>query len=180
MAYKFVYDWFSPNIPVFRRILEPYSGKPCKVLEIGTHEGRSTTWLLENILTHHDSRILCIDILKEEMLEHNLGETGAPWKVELKIGPSRDILTVVPASEYDFAYVDGSHHACDVLEDAVLTFRKVKVGGIIGFDDYLWDDPNFNQHGTPKPAIDAFLACYAHKVEVIENGYQVWIRKLAD
>jgi predicted O-methyltransferase YrrM len=180
MPYHFEYDWFSPNIPVFEQHLGAYRDTPCKVLEIGTHEGRSTTWLLENILTHFDSRVVCIDMVKQSTLEDNLIASGSPWKVQIKLGRSRDVLPDLPADEYDFAYIDGSHWTCDVLEDAILVFRKIKVGGVIAFDDYLWDDPAFNQHGTPKPAVDAFLACYGHKLEVLENGYQVWVRKLGD
>jgi hypothetical protein len=33
---------------------------------------------------------------------------------------------------------DGSHRARDVLEDAVLSWPLLKVGGIMLFDDYLW------------------------------------------
>jgi hypothetical protein len=62
----------------------------------------------------------------------------------------------------------------------VLTFPKIKVGGIVLFDDYLWDDPRYNQSGTPKTAADAFIGCNKHKVEVIDRGYQLWIQKTSD
>lgn len=180
MQYEFAYDWFSPHIPVFQRSLEHLVGKPCAALEIGTHEGRSATWLLDNVLTHPDARLICVDLFEQPNLASNLAATGAAGKAQVRIGYSHDILRGLPCNEYDFIYVDGSHWACDVLEDSVMAFRAVKVGGIIGFDDYLWDDPMFNQHGTPKIAIDAFLQCSAHKVEVLEHAYQVWVRKLSD
>jgi hypothetical protein len=50
----------------------------------------------------------------------------------------------------------------------------------MAFDDYLWDDPKYNQHGTPKTAADAFIDCNKHKVEVIDRGYQLWIKKTSD
>jgi predicted O-methyltransferase YrrM len=179
MGKNFQYDWFSVHIPLFERHLLSFKGIKCSFLEIGTYEGRSATRLLENILTNADSKIVCIDLYKQSNLDFNLKETGAESKVDLRIGYSRDIIIQL-AGDYDFVYIDGSHWSCDVLEDAVLAFRKVKIGGIIGFDDYLWDDPLHNQHGTPKIAIDTFLSCYAHKIEVIEHGYQVWLRKLSD
>jgi predicted O-methyltransferase YrrM len=114
------------------------------------------------------------------VLRHNLCETGAEFKVDVQIGLSRDVLHTVPFATFDFAYIDGSHWSCDVLEDAVTVFRRTKIGGLIAFDDYVWDDPKYNQHGTPKPAIDAFLTCYKHKLKVLEHQYQVWIRKLID
>lgn len=180
MAYSFKHDWFTVNIPFFQRHLTGFASAPCQALEIGTCEGRSAVWLLQNVLTHPASRLTCIDICKLPVLESNLLETGASDRVDVRIGRSREIVPLLPDKAFDFAYVDGSHSSCDVLEDAVFSFLKIRVGGIIAFDDYLWDDPKYNQHGTPKPAIDAFIDCNKHKVQVIDQGYQVWIKKIAD
>ena len=180
MAYTFDHDWFSWNIPSFERFLLPRKGKPIHAMEVGSHEGRSAVWMLENVLTHPEAKLTCIDYKEDPHLAPNLAATGAASKVDVRIGYSRDVLSATPYGVFDVAYIDGSHWACDVLEDAVLAFRRLKVGGIIAFDDYLWDDPAFDEHGTPKVAIDAFLACYAHKLEVLERGHQVWVRKTAD
>jgi hypothetical protein len=74
----------------------------------------------------------------------------------------------------------GSHWTIDVLEDAVAAFRLAKTGGIIGFDDYKWNDPKYNQNGAPKLAIDAFLKVYKPKIALLTKNYQVWARKEAD
>ena len=71
----------------------------------------------------------------------------------------------------------------DVLEDAVGSFRLAKVGGIIGFDDYRWNDVAISRlGGTPKPAIDAFRKIYRKHFEVLTEWrcYQFWIRKLSE
>lgn len=179
MAYSFKYDWFSVNIPFFEKHLTPYAGTPFQAFEIGTFEGRSAVWLLQHVLTHPASRLTCIDICRQPVLDGNLLETGAADRVEVRIGRSTEIVPTLRSNAFDFAYVDGSHSSCDVLDDAVLAFLKIKVGGLMAFDDYLWDDPKYNQHGTPKPAIDAFVACNRHKLDVIDRGYQLWIRKTA-
>src|SRR5262245_40452971 len=55
---NFTVDWHSHNISHWRRILERYRGQVgVRVLEIGSYEGRSTVWLLENILTHETAHI---------------------------------------------------------------------------------------------------------------------------
>jgi predicted O-methyltransferase YrrM len=180
VAYSFRYDWFTVNIPFFEKHLARFKGIPFQAFEIGTFEGRSAIWLLQNVLTHPASRLTCIDICKQPSLDGNLLESGAAGRADVKIGSSREIVPQLPGNAFDFAYIDGSHSSCDVLEDAVLTFPKMKVGGIIAFDDYLWDDPRYNQHGTPKAAVDAFVACNQHKVEVLERGYQAWIKKSSD
>ena len=89
MGYHFEYDWFSPNIGVFERHLAHLKGTSCRMLEIGTHEGRSTSWLLENILTSLDARIVAVDIMQQPNLWDNLIASGGPYKVELHIGVSR-------------------------------------------------------------------------------------------
>jgi hypothetical protein len=43
-AYDFTINWFSFNIPVWKKVLAQYEGKPdLKYLEIGLYEGRSTS-----------------------------------------------------------------------------------------------------------------------------------------
>ena len=56
MAQEFRSSWFSYNIPGFERYLTALRSTPCRLLGIGSHEGRSTCWLLENVATHTDAR----------------------------------------------------------------------------------------------------------------------------
>jgi len=74
-------------------------------------------------------------------------------------------------------YIDGSHTASSVLCDSVMSWRVCKEGGIIIWDDYLWelfDDPL----RQPRMGVDAFLDCYEGKYEVVAKEWQVCIRKL--
>ena len=43
-----------------------------------------------------------------------------------------------------------------------------------------WDDPAWNQEGTPKEAVDAFLSIYAAKIKILHKDWLVWIQKIAD
>ena len=70
---------------------------------------------------------------------------------------------------FDFIYIDGSHQAPDVLCDAILGFKLLKVNGFIAFDDYLWQEQL--PYGTdpircPKPGIDAFTNIYCRKIQI--------------
>ena len=175
--YKFQNDWFSWNIPIFEKYLSHYIGQPCHFLEIGTHEGRATTWLLDNILTHSLARIDSIDKFIQDVLFENLEKTGSQNKITIHQNTSNKVLRTFPLEEFDFIYIDGSHNVINVLEDAVLSFSLLKVGGIMAFDDYLWNDLQ-NSDGTyPKPAIYAFLLIYHHKINLLYKDYQVWIQK---
>ena len=61
--------------------------------------------------------------------------------------------------------------------DAVLGFELLKPGGVMIFDDYLWESMP-RPIERPKIAVDAFLAAYADKLEVLQpRGWQIAIRK---
>lgn len=179
-GYTFTADWFSGNIPSFWKHLKSLQGTACSILEIGCFEGRATTWLLQNIATSPDSRLLCLDCNEQPLFAANIRQAAGEKRTEFRRGFSREILRTLPFASYDFIYIDGGHGSTDVLEDAVQSFRLAKPGAIISFDDYLWNDPQHNEHGVPKPAIDAFITLYARKIDVLESGYQVWLRKLSD
>ncbi|XWK91334.1 MAG: class I SAM-dependent methyltransferase [Phormidium sp.] len=187
-GYQFSQDWFSWNIPIWQEYLQKFANlASLHFLEIGSWEGRSTCWLLDNILTHESAEITCIDIFEdnqegclktiEERFDFNIACTGTPEKVKKKIGRSQEVMRTLPLNFYDVLYIDGSHVASDVLTDAVLGWDLVKVGGIIIFDDYgfnLTDQPN----QSSKVGVDAFLTAFHDKIKVLHQGYQVIIEKL--
>ena len=60
------------------------------------------------------------------------------------------------------------------MEDAVLSFRKLKKGGILIFDDYGWGGPDLTIRG-----IDGFISGYHKKIEVLNINYngQTFLQK---
>jgi predicted O-methyltransferase YrrM len=59
-------------------------------IEIGVFNGTCSCWLLDNILTHKDSKLYCVDINENEIWKLNTN----PYKDKtiLKLGYSSDIL----------------------------------------------------------------------------------------
>lgn len=169
-------DWFLGNQGQFERHLAHLVGKPCRLLEIGCYEGQATTWLLKHVATHHKSTVTCIDLGGQGAFWRNVATTGKASSVDLQIGASSKLLPTLKPG-FDFVYIDGSHAAIDVLQDAVLSWELAKAGAIIAFDDYRWQDSQELGEGTPKPAIDAFLKVYGGKLTVLAKNYQIWIRK---
>lgn len=188
--YIFTVDWFSHNIPSWDIYLNNFKNKPnLNFLEIGSFQGRSTVWLLENILTDENSSITCIDTF-EGSIEHHIYSKNelinlfdifvhnvSTFKNKINIirGKSQEVLKLLNES-YDFIYIDGDHTAVSVIEDAILSFSLLKKGGIMIFDDYEWLVMN-NYIDNPKPAIDAFLEIYANKITLLYKDYQVIIKK---
>lgn len=74
----------------------------------------------------------------------------------------------------DIIYIDGNHEPEFVLEDAVVSFRKLKNNGIMIFDDYGWGGPDLTKRG-----IDSFLNGYYKKIKILgQKETQVFIQKL--
>ena len=71
-------------------------------------------------------------------------------------------------------YIDCAHEGMNVIEDAILSYRLLKCGGILVFDDYEWTSEK--RTIMPKRAIDAFLAIYV-QTTVLHKGWQVFVRK---
>ena len=188
--YIFTVDWFTHNIPSWDRYLNNFKNKPnLNFLEIGSFQGRSTVWLLENILTDESSSITCIDTF-EGSIEHHINfknelinlfdifvHNVSTFKNKVNIirGKSQEVLKLLNEN-YDFIYIDGDHTAVSVIEDAILSFSLLKKDGIMIFDDYMWLQMN-NYIDNPKPAIDAFLELYANKITLLYKDYQVIIKK---
>jgi len=145
---------------------------------VGTYEGRSAVWLLENILTGAQASITCIDIFNgayELNFDRNVKPYGA--QVEKIKARSQVALRGLKPESYDFAYIDGSHVAKDVLVDAMLTWDLVKPDGLIIFDDYEWAGKFEGQAFTPKIAIDAFLDVMEPYVDIVHKGEQLVVKK---
>ena len=139
--------------------------------------------MLSNVLTHPTSKIDCVDGFYqapdnyEDRFDHNIWHSGASEKVNKLRGESKAILRQLPVSSYDCIYLDGGHTAVDVIQDAVLSFLLLKKGGILIFDDYYWE-PDKDPFLTPHKAIDAFLDIYSTKYELLQQNYQVIIKKV--
>jgi len=196
MDYEFTEDWFSENNPEkvvnqFKELLLEFKDKPCMFLEIGSFEGMSTIWMLENILTEERSQIFCIDAWAEwtgdafVRFVSNINKTGLKDKVHIVKGDSSEELRIFPKEYFDFIYVDGNHDEKAVIKDAIGSFRTLKKGGIIAFDDYLLgirypNSPGSKaMNGSTKRAIDYFVDVFKNELEVIYKDYQLWVRKNA-
>lgn len=167
------------------------TGKPdLRFLEIGCFEGRTTLWLLENVLTDPSSKITVIDTFEGsvefephgidcnfyERFIQNLGDYIGE-KVRTCIGSSGRLFQsgVFWGETFDFIYVDGSHAAADVLSDAVLSWPLLKSGGVMCFDDYLWGAGLMPEWDRPQIAIEAFIRCYAPQLKGSPQGYDHFV-----
>ena len=73
----------------------------------------------------------------EQQFWHNVSLTKYPSKLGQLKGSSSERLIELRTQNapFDLNYIDGSHTANDVLEDAVLSWPMLKEGGTLVFDD---------------------------------------------
>lgn len=194
---KFTTDWFSGRIEVWQRLLAPeLAGKPCRALELGSYEGRSALWTLENLLENPRSHLTCVDSFTgvhpqsarlgrktpadiRSALLSNLRPYFKAGKASLL---QEDVAVALrtlaggkPKPMFDFVYVDADGSGRDYLEQAVLVWPLLKARGFLVFDDYTHSKEH--DQSCPRPGIDAFMNLYAREIKVVHSGWQLILRK---
>lgn len=189
---KYNANWFNPSN---FEILNHYTNmNNVNFLEIGSFEGMSTNYFINNFLTGSNCFITCIDpwikysestITKMNEWDNFINENTYDIfinntfeqrnKIIIKRGLSCDILPTLDKI-YDFIYIDGDHSEKAVWIDAINSFKILRNNGIMIFDDYTWNTGN----KSPKNAIDKFLNEYKNYIQIISINYQVIIRKISD
>jgi len=182
-AFEFTDDFTTVHVNDWLKYLGKFKGhKHIKMLEIGSYEGRSTLWFLQNILTGAGSEMTANDLYKDPEVEarflKNLKSQMASKRVKLLKGPSQEVLRSLPLNSFDIVYIDGSHYGPNVMIDAIHAFQLAKVGGVIIFDDFD-ASPEFPSDLRPQSTIRNFLRSFRDEVKLIQKGYwQVIVEKL--
>ncbi len=182
--------------------------KPKKILEIGSYEGASACYLIDNLDSSTGIELHCVDTWGggiehiEDGVDMEAVESRFDKNVAMALKGKEKNVSLIKHKEqselvlsklisdgqrstFDFVYVDGSHQAPDVLVDAVLGFKLLRVGGTMAFDDYLWaEDLPYGKDPIrcAKPAIDAFTNLYFRKVQILRLPffYQVHVQKYSE
>lgn len=150
-------------------------------LEIGSCEGRSSCFFVQNILRHEKSTLTCVDPWvmpgTEERFQHNIDVLNCRKKMHIVKGFSDEVALDLQA--WDWIYVDGNHSAKATLFDAVRSWVSLKKGGIMIFDDFQWNINTRPRVECPKMAIDAFLNVCERELKVLHMNMQVIVEKTA-
>ena len=186
-------NWFKITAEEnFKSQLMPLAGKfSLRFLQIGAFTGNASVWLVDNVLTQKNSVLEDVDTWsgsdEEEHKEMDWLDVERTYDSRIAFRPnvikykmdSKEFLRSVEEPTYDFIYIDGDHTAEGVLQDAVLAWRLLKPGGIMAFDDYLWEDPRGVEF-QPGWSIDTFVGAVKDESEVLLSNSQVWLRKNDD
>ncbi len=179
--YDFSTDWFSWNIPIWEKYVGPNlnTDEKIKALEIGTFEGRSALWLLENLLVKPEDELYCVDSDPDSQRKfwENYSKGYFKAQVEFLAMSSGEALAQVHGSCFDLIYVDGSHQTSSVMQDAQASWGLLKKRGLLIFDDYRWKDKKTG--GFPvREALTQFMKEKEEQFEIIFMDYQLILKKL--
>ncbi|OCB32374.1 hypothetical protein A5675_24590 [Mycobacterium malmoense] len=188
---QFKERWFDVNIVPWCAALGRLFDRSddISVLEIGSWEGRSSLFLLTYFpnaeLTAVDTwagseesvYTATTDLADlEARFDHNLSVFAA--RLTKRKGKSIEVLPrlVEEGQQYDLIYVDGSHFADDVLVDAALAWQLLKEGGVMIFDDFLWNTYP-RARANPRRAIISFLQYRSGEYKIVGAYYQMIVQK---
>ena len=207
-SYQFTNSWFQNSKPTWDLLIPNLN--PTTILEVGSYEGASTCYLIDNLSNSKNLEIHCVDTW-EGGIEHQIGGSAIAdmnlvekrflHNTKISISNSVNKVNLIAHKGYsdrqlskiftekgpgyfDFIYIDGSHQAPDVLCDAILGFKLLKKFGLIVFDDYLWSEDlsyGIDPIRSPKLAIDSFTNIYCRKIKILQAPlYQLYMQKLSD
>jgi len=161
-------NWFGHETSFFQ-ILHDQIGKPnLTFLEMGCWKGKSSVWLLENVLTHPTSTLFCVDVWDIHKWNPEAEETQTLWQNVSRqneldceniyniflhnIRPYKNKCTIIKdytqnalnkfiqqKLQFDFIYIDADHSTDPLKNDFKLSLQCIKKDGYIFLDDLSWN-----------------------------------------
>lgn len=176
------HDYFSSHSYNFHTVLKNFNN--FKYLEIGSFEGNSSMFVAKNF---PNSRIYCIDNwvgteeygdLKFSIIEKNFDKNMKEFVNYQKFKQTSDDFFKNNKCSFDVIYIDGYHKGYQVFEDFKNSWQVLKSGGIIIFDDFIW---NFFEKIEDNPCyvINLYLKKINKNVKILKvSNSQLFIQKI--
>lgn len=151
-VFKYTNRWFDRNINISMKMLTNIlANKPIRILEVGTHEGKSAIWMLENLCKHKDARLTSIDSytkddpdVKPDTYEnfcYNIDLCTEKEKFNQIIGDKKDVMSklIEENKAYDLIYLDTTTDMESVFIDIINADKLLVQHGILLLDDVGFD-----------------------------------------
>lgn len=203
LEYRGMYNWtndipqgsknvFESVIQHFNKTHPPLNQGEYNVLEIGTFAGTSLVKIVEMIpgskgkgidtwTNYNENENMTLARIEETQIVRsfisNVMKSGLETRiVGVKQESTSALLNMIKMGEkYDFIYVGGSHKLLDCYTDMVLAWELLNKGGIMGIDDYLWN--NTDVLNSPFEGVNAFIKKYEKEMVVLSKEYRVFLEK---
>lgn len=177
--YQFTQDTFSHQIPIWSKSLQHLAHQEnIRALEIGSGQGTTACWLLDNILSQPSAQLACIDRAFSEQFNLNIKHAQVDNdKVQRLEGKISESLKSLDAQTYNVAIIQDSLKQAKLMEQhARLCWKLLTPDAVVMFPSYAWKHPK-DADKSPKVGIDRFLASVNGQFEVLHQGYQLIIKR---
>ncbi len=156
--------WFLQENLFTQMVLSCNDDDNYNFLEIGSWKGRSSSYMGVEILNSHKNiKFNCVDTWEGSEEHRNIKnpvyeplcfiENGIYNEFIKNIEPIKSVINPMKMDSLyasklfeddslDFVFIDGAHDYQSVKEDIKHWYPKVKEGGYIAGDDYVWPDVN--------------------------------------
>ena len=178
------HKWFCNNLNFLSNSFKDVIGIN-NILEIGSYEGRSALFFLNNF---KDSNIRCVDTWSGSdehdnfdfnMIEKNFDFNGSIFQSnnrleKFKMTSNKFFLN--NSKKYDLIFVDGDHSSAQVKIDINNSWKVLNKGGYLILDDYMWwfyKDLKKN----PSTSINNFIINHISEISSLKIWHQVIIKK---
>lgn len=192
MSDNYIPEFFDGVVGNFDNIFKKYliNRDNLSILHIGAYTGRCSEWMMNTV--NKTCKLVDVDTwtgsdrAKGQLDDYNQDYNEIENIHNARISKFSNIKKFKGTSDeyfksikdqgeiFDFIYVDGSHKYDDVYNDAINSYKHLKTGGIIAFDDYYWkiDQP---KELIPHFAIKRFISEYDFEILIDENhAYSDW------
>ena len=188
--FNYTNNWFDRNIYISMKLLQKiFTNKTIKILEIGTHEGKSAVWMLENLCRADNSTLTSID-------PYNVSDKTSPLnnetynlfinniqlctqysKFNQYIDYSNNVMPklIQENKTYDLIYIDGSHIYEDSLDDMNHAHHLLQKDGIMLLDDVGYD---YTKSTSVNGALKTFLNNHKDTYKILLQEWQWMIQKI--
>ena len=186
ISFKYTDDLFVSNVDISMKILRIiFRDKEVKILEIGTYEGQSTIYMLENLCKLPTSSLTSVDpyysddksdFVKNDTYKlfcHNIKLCKQLDKFDHCIDYSYNVLPkmIEDNKKYNIIYLNGGKIMKNVLQDAVYSNSLIQSGGIIVFNAVTNNSDVMN-------AVKIFLHLHSTEYKIILKDYQWMLQKI--
>jgi hypothetical protein len=187
---EFTSDWLSNKLWPWFSALHHLRGRPVKVLDVGSYEGRSAIAFLSYLPQSH---VTCIDTfgLEDVTARHDHGGTvecrfdrnvscygERVTKIRDRAANALDLLRV-SQSMFDVIYLDAGKGRDWYFALTALAWPLLRNDGILIWDDLKWgyDKPSKDRPGD---AIRLYHAAYSSCLDILHEDRQLIARKTQD
>lgn len=176
-------------------------GLPNTFIEVGCFEGVTTCWVADTISLHNkNSKIYAIDphttLNNNHAFDFDLIKNTFLYNKNLCMGnilyvnkySHEGLIDLIIQKEVaELIFIDGDHTSAAVLEDMILSWRLLPVGGVMLCDDSVgWklieSNGNCPVQLSPRMGIEMFIQSNWHKIELIPlpDSFQTAFKKIRE